>query len=619
MEIEEVPTNWIPPDLDLGTWLQMTPEERLSYYLTWLEKKEEEKKEIEKKEHYIPRWKKADMERLLTTLDESSMNLWEVYVNLATMKPPENPIFRFFWSIGVIAELLVSTVTFPAAMGAFMMEEATQASGMGAYMLTQTKDYNTLRRYMDRHMDFIAMAYTAVKTLATLSPVTGGAILRYMYAAVQSAEAFYDYADYLEIQEKAEEEKRRQREIEEKKKAEKAQLRITSAPEDAEIIIDGRNTGKLTPETFYYMDPGTYKIRLRKFNRELGLYEYGTAEVTLGAGEKREIRIILEKKSKPEEEKQAEEIKSELRIESSPSSAEIWIDGINTELLTPETIKGITPGTHTIKVRKYVRREDVWLEKEQKIDIGAKERKEILIVLPPTPEEKAKGEMEKTGDLTITSTPPGATIYIDGVNTNLITPETFYDIPEGKHEIRLEYRDTETGGTFTATAKTMVKARRRNTIHIDIPTDIGGERVTIAKVIDGDTYITTQDEHIRLANADTPEEGQPLHDEAKEFVKNLIEGKEVIIIRDTEHPLDKFGRTIARVIINGEDLGELLIKKGYARRWEKTMQISTLRVLSTPAEANIILNGIETGYKTPITFKPITPVSYTHLTLPTKA
>ena len=517
-----MPPGWIPPDLPLGKWLSMTPEEQQAYYRAWLERQKEERKKETHEEHYIPRWTKEEIRELLMTMDESSMNLWETYVNLATLKPPENPIFRFFWSIGVIAELLVSTVTFPAAMGAFMMEEATQASGMGAYMIAQTEDPNLLRQYMDRHMDFVAMAYTAVKTLSTINPVSGGAILRYMYAAVQSAEAFYDYADYLEIKQRAEEEKRRQREREEKRKATLAQLRITSAPEDAEIIIDGRNTGLLTPETFYDMEPGTYKIRLRKYNRNLELYEYGTAEVTLGAGEKREIRIVLEKKSKPEEEKQAEQVKSELRIESSPSSAEIWIDGINTNLLTPETIKGITPGTHTIRVRKYVRREDVWIEKEQKIDIGAKEKKEILIVLPPTPEEKAKQEMEPTGDLTITSTPPNAKIYIDNIDTNLITPETFYDIPEGEHEIRLEYRSEETGETYTTKAKTMVKPRRRNTIHIKIPTETPAETTTE----------------------------------------------------------------------------------------ETTMTPATLTINSTPTNANIILNGIETGYKTPITFTPITPNDY---------
>ncbi len=116
--------------------------------------------------------------------------LYETWTKLALQKPPEDIIGRIIWSLGVMGQLVISIFTFPAALGAFLLEEAVQTYGMGAYMLSTAKQYESLDVYIDGWKNFIEAATTGAKSLATISPMTGGAVLIYMEAAKVSAAAF---------------------------------------------------------------------------------------------------------------------------------------------------------------------------------------------------------------------------------------------------------------------------------------------------------------------------------------------------------------------------------------------------------------------------------------------
>lgn len=84
---------------------------------------------------------------------------------------------------------------------------------------------------------------------------------------------------------------------------------------------------------------------------------------------------------------------------------------------------------------------------------------------------------------------------------------------------------------------------------------------------DGDTLRAT----FRIENVDTPEikgacdAEKKLAVRAKQFTKAwLAKGK--VTIHQTS--VDKYGRVLARVERNGEDLGEALIMAGLARPWK---------------------------------------------------
>tara|TARA_E500000331_G_scaffold91296_1_gene87354 strand:+ start:1755 stop:2273 length:519 start_codon:yes stop_codon:yes gene_type:complete len=95
--------------------------------------------------------------------------------------------------------------------------------------------------------------------------------------------------------------------------------------------------------------------------------------------------------------------------------------------------------------------------------------------------------------------------------------------------------------------------------------------VVIKDCYDGDTCQSTQGEKIRLACIDSPElrgpKANPVSAKlARDFLNNQVAGKEVSIRRITK---DKYGRTVAELSINGINLQELLVSKGYAIIYKK--------------------------------------------------
>jgi micrococcal nuclease len=87
----------------------------------------------------------------------------------------------------------------------------------------------------------------------------------------------------------------------------------------------------------------------------------------------------------------------------------------------------------------------------------------------------------------------------------------------------------------------------------------------VSRVIDGDTVVMTTGERVRYLMIDTPElrYQQCYADEATEFNRGLVEGREVELTLDLEHK-DRFGRTLAYVFVDGREVNTLLVERGYA-------------------------------------------------------
>jgi len=81
----------------------------------------------------------------------------------------------------------------------------------------------------------------------------------------------------------------------------------------------------------------------------------------------------------------------------------------------------------------------------------------------------------------------------------------------------------------------------------------------VIEVIDGDTFRTNKRKNpVRLANVDAPEKGRPGSVEAKNKLRQLIEGKEVTIKTVAR---DKYGRSIANVKIGNKSVNEIMREK----------------------------------------------------------
>ena len=88
-------------------------------------------------------------------------------------------------------------------------------------------------------------------------------------------------------------------------------------------------------------------------------------------------------------------------------------------------------------------------------------------------------------------------------------------------------------------------------------------------VHDGDT-LWWAGEKIRIANIDTPElRGQC---QAETNLAYAARDRLAVLLGDgfTIHRegRDRYGRTLARLTVNGRDVGSMLVAEGYARRWD---------------------------------------------------
>ncbi|MBQ6098480.1 MAG: thermonuclease family protein [Methanobrevibacter sp.] len=90
------------------------------------------------------------------------------------------------------------------------------------------------------------------------------------------------------------------------------------------------------------------------------------------------------------------------------------------------------------------------------------------------------------------------------------------------------------------------------------------ERAVCTKVVDGDTIYLDNGEKVRFVGVNTPERGVEGYIASKNFVQKLCLNKEVgLDIDDSKHN-DKYGRTLAVVIVDGKNVNEMLLKEGLA-------------------------------------------------------
>jgi endonuclease YncB( thermonuclease family) len=118
-------------------------------------------------------------------------------------------------------------------------------------------------------------------------------------------------------------------------------------------------------------------------------------------------------------------------------------------------------------------------------------------------------------------------------------------------------------GTILLVAGTVGVARRVVT---------PGEKVV--SIIDGDSFKIGNDQTIRLLSLDAPDIKYCFGEEAKEALTKKILGKTVIL---KELKTDQYGRVMAIVYANGENINEYMIKNGFALHlWDNTKELKIL-------------------------------------------
>jgi sugar lactone lactonase YvrE len=121
-------------------------------------------------------------------------------------------------------------------------------------------------------------------------------------------------------------------------------------------------------------------------------------------------------------------------VTSNPAGADVFIDAV-LRGTTPATFTDLTPGTHSVTVSKIG-----YLGSYSTITVSPQQPSTVEVTLQPLP--------SGTGIISVRSTPPGASIVLDGQYTMKTTPYDFYEVTPGVHTLEvsmLEY------GTYTKT------------------------------------------------------------------------------------------------------------------------------------------------------------------------
>jgi endonuclease YncB( thermonuclease family) len=126
----------------------------------------------------------------------------------------------------------------------------------------------------------------------------------------------------------------------------------------------------------------------------------------------------------------------------------------------------------------------------------------------------------------------------------------------------------------------------------------------VVSVTDGDTIGIMRDGkdvRIRLDGIDCPELGQDFGTKAKQFVSSMVFGKEVTAeIRD----VDKYGRLVCRIYVDGKDVSLELVKAGLAWHYK---QYSNDKAL---ADAEVVVRQAKSGLWSMA--NPVAPWEFRH-------
>ncbi len=178
-----------------------------------------------------------------------------------------------------------------------------------------------------------------------------------------------------------------------------------STPTGATILVDGINKGT-TPATLTGISAGSHAIVLKKS----GYTDYSTS-VTVTAGQTASVSATLTNQP----------VTGSISARSTPTGATILVDGVN-KGTTPITFTGISAGSHTIVLKKTG-----YTDYSTSVTVTAGQTASVSATLTNQP---------VTGSISVSSSPTGASVYLDGTYSGKTTPTSITGVTAGSHTVR---------------------------------------------------------------------------------------------------------------------------------------------------------------------------------------
>lgn len=90
------------------------------------------------------------------------------------------------------------------------------------------------------------------------------------------------------------------------------------------------------------------------------------------------------------------------------------------------------------------------------------------------------------------------------------------------------------------------------------------DTLTVVSIVDGDTVDVSNGARIRIAGIDTPERGECGYDESGARMMELARDREAVLVKAGADSIDRYGRLIRYLDVDGRDVGLTLIQEGLA-------------------------------------------------------
>ncbi len=381
-------------------------------------------------------------------------------------------------------------------------------------------------------------------------------------------------------------------------------IKINSEPANATIYLDGKEVGT-TPDTIRAIAQGTHEVEVQAEG-----YEKWKRSVKVNVGKEKVLTALLQIKT------------GSISVESKPSMARIYLDGKEVGK-TPANLKSIVPGTHEMEV--WMGGYETWSER---VNIEEDKEKVIIAVL-----------QIKTGSVIIESTPPNATVFLDGEEVGK-TPANLKFIVPGTHEVEIRMDGYEVWSESTIvegdTEKTITAALQVKTGSVIIEStplnasvfldgeEVGKTPANLKSIVPG-----THEVEIRMDGYEVWSESVDIEAETEKTLAAVLDIMTGSIMIESEP-------TEAKIYLDGEEAGttpdtlspiaigahEVEIRMDAYEVWSDITNIEpdketalkavlqikngSIRIESTPPNADIYLNGENAG-TTPDTLLSIVP------------
>ena len=115
------------------------------------------------------------------------------------------------------------------------------------------------------------------------------------------------------------------------------------------------------------------------------------------------------------------------------------------------------------------------------------------------------------------------------------------------------------GGSYYERQKT------KSSSYSPTPSYSTNQSLSVVEISDGDTFKLSDGKTFRLYGVNAPEVKEPFFEEAKALTENLVLGKEISFEQEENYKVDKFGRELGYVFIDGVNLNVELVRNGLAK------------------------------------------------------